>query len=278
VIINKIVFKQQIIIGFSIICIILILPQSVFSLNNSKPDWINGKIKSFSGEYDYFFGSAPKDSANAYNLAILAAFVAASSSNDNELSTKMRRVIEENGIEGIKRKGYIDTKMKRKISKFKRAFIYDHFSDKDDWYILLCIPLSESTPIPPIEPKYGFKPIIMSAVIPGLGQFHKQQKLKGVSFLLGEVLLLTSSYSFLAKSKDYDDKSKNPYQSVELMEFYHDKSKNYFNYSKWSFIGALVVYSLNLFDASFSEGKELYASKKIEIMTDFNSIELSYNF
>ncbi len=104
-----------------------------------------------------------------------------------------------------------------------------------------------------------------SIIVPGWAQFYTKQPIKGLSFLLGETVLLSSGF-YLYDRYSYNNLRSLEANTLHIKQEYRNRAKNYKTYSYITFGAALGVYVYNLIDAFTSrKGKVSYNYKAMRI-------------
>lgn len=141
------------------------------------------------------------------------------------------------------------------------------------YWILMKIPKSsymENNYI--IKQGYGFKPILKSAVLPGWGQFHKGESVKGSIFLISETALISTLFISNYYSQYYSAKAANELDNDRRL-FYNDWAYRSYTISVVSGITAGALYIYNIIDAVVAKGDKKYAFNKmndLDITADLN--------
>lgn len=131
---------------------------------------------------------------------------------------------------------------------------------------------------------YGAVPILKSSLIPGWGQIQKKETTKGIIFLSGFAVTLTSAFITNNISNSYEQDAKNA-NGAEWITYYNDLSDQYYLISMTSFVLSGAIYGYNVFDVISSKGAKIYAFNDkniLQIAFDIKStnsmIELSIKF
>ena len=122
-----------------------------------------------------------------------------------------------------------------------------------------------------LEQTYGATPIIKSSLIPGWGQIHKKETKKGILFLSGFAVTLTSAFITHNISNSYEQDAKNA-NGADWITYYNDLSDQYYLISMASFILSGAIYGYNVFDAISSKGAKIYA------FNDTNILQIAFNY
>ena len=114
--------------------------------------------------------------------------------------------------------------------------------------------------IPTEKLSYGSIPIYKSMIVPGWGQYHKGQPKKGLLFLIGEGLAVSSVFISDYLYKDYNQKAWEAKRNEDLRDDYNTLSGQWKTVRTFSFIGAAAIYLFNVADVISSKGAKLYAN------------------
>jgi len=273
--------------------LIILLLFFVFSLNAQKiidsssikrPSWIketpNGKF------FNYYSGiSSSKNSLDeAKNLAISDVLSEIIMQNEITVEGAITTFEEETEVELISR---ITKEIKLKgsstsIKGFEKEEEYwESVQTKTNifyrYWILMKIPkrqyINYSFSANELKQTYGASPIIKSSLIPGWGQIQKKETNKGILFLSGFAVTLTSAFITHNISNSYEQDAKNAKNAngAEWIEYYNDLSDQYYLISMISFVLSGAIYGYNVFDAISSQGAKIYA------FNETNKIRLSFN-
>jgi len=117
---------------------------------------------------------------------------------------------------------------------------------------------------------YGATPIIKSSLIPGWGQIHKKETKKGIMFLSGFAVTLTSAFITHNISNSYEQDAKNA-SGADWISYYNDLSNQYYLISMASYVLSGAIYGYNVFDAVSAKGAKIYSIRKNE------DINFTYN-
>lgn len=111
----------------------------------------------------------------------------------------------------------------------------------------------------PISPPSSFSPVWRSVLLPGWGQFYKDESFKGVSFMT--ITIGSLAGGFILKELS-NDASRNAVASrtQSRRDFYNDEAKRFNTLSTISFIASAVVYSWNVVDAIIVKQDNLYVN------------------
>lgn len=116
------------------------------------------------------------------------------------------------------------------------------------------------------------------SIIPGIGQFYKERKVKGFIFITTVPLFLSTAYVMGVLQNKYEKKySSNPTQPL------NDKIELFKSLKKFSYLTLGTVYAINLIDAYISKPKLLNnnLTSSLNIYPEFNNgicLGLNYNF
>ncbi len=129
---------------------------------------------------------------------------------------------------------------------------------------------------------YGKEALYRSLLIPGWGQMHKKQIVKGLIILNIEIACITGLVISQNQYKSYRNKTSIEY-NTELRNIYQNKSINWGNVRNGFIIGTSVIYLYNIIDVVVSKGAKKYLNKNLSIspfITTNNSLGLllSYRF
>ncbi|GHT38232.1 hypothetical protein AGMMS49965_00950 [Bacteroidia bacterium] len=98
---------------------------------------------------------------------------------------------------------------------------------------------------------YGFS---IRAFVPGWGQFHKGQTVKGIAFLTSEVLLATGAVFCEMRRSDNFRKSQET-TTLTITKEYRNRADNWEVYRNVAIGAAAGIYVWNLLDAVLAEGR-----------------------
>lgn len=126
--------------------------------------------------------------------------------------------------------------------------------------------------------------VLKSALLPGLGQFHKGQNAKGVSFLAGEVIAVGGIVVGQSMRHSYINKMNNTTKPSEK-QFYAERANMCTTVRNISIGAAAAVYVWNVLDAIISKGSNRGALSYggpvnlVPLVTDESiALSLSINF
>lgn len=97
--------------------------------------------------------------------------------------------------------------------------------------------------------------VLKSALLPGLGQIHKGQTVKGVCFLAGEALCIGGSIVAQSQRRTYLNKMNNTNNAAEK-KFYADRANTYTTVRNIGIGTAVAVYVWNVLDAIIAKGND----------------------
>lgn len=122
--------------------------------------------------------------------------------------------------------------------------------------------------------------VLKSALLPGLGQFHKGQNVKGVCFLTGEAVCVTAIVIGQSMRKTNINKMNNT-TSVNAKKAYANKANTYTTIRNIGIGAAAAVYVWNVLDAIIAKSNHQYLSygspvNLTPVVTD-ESVALSLN-
>ncbi len=89
--------------------------------------------------------------------------------------------------------------------------------------------------------------MLKSAVFPGWGHLEANQATKGLILVGSEIVLLSTSYYFYDRSKEYYHKYQTANYIVDIKQYYNDASTQY-RYSKIFFGLALTTWLYSIYD------------------------------
>lgn len=131
--------------------------------------------------------------------------------------------------------------------------------------------------------KYGGDALWRSALVPGFGQIYKGHKVKGISMMTGEALLIGGIIFCESRRSDYQRKSKETL-NIDKVKNYLDNADNYATYRNVCIGAAAALYVYNVIDAVVTDGRKRTSVKpgSIYIMPsvadNFSGISLNMNF
>lgn len=101
--------------------------------------------------------------------------------------------------------------------------------------------------------------VLKSALLPGLGQFHKGQNAKGASFLVGEVVAVGGIVVGQSLRHSYVNKMNNT-NNANLKKTYAERANAFTTVRNISIGAATAVYVWNVLDAIISKSNHQYLS------------------
>lgn len=126
--------------------------------------------------------------------------------------------------------------------------------------------------------------VLKSALVPGLGQFHKGQTGKGIGFLVGEAVSVGGIVAGQSMRHSYINKMNNT-NNARLKKQYADKANMFTTVRNISIGVAAAVYVWNVLDAIISRGRDHSVRKNstswnlIPVVTDESvAFSVNYNF
>ncbi len=127
--------------------------------------------------------------------------------------------------------------------------------------------------------KYGIEAPLLS-IIPGGGQFYKQQYVRGALFL-GSEILAVGSIIYFQDRYNYDMKCSKETPILDLQIEYNRMAQQQAMYRNIAIGAAAAVWVWNILDASFSSGRPHYVNKGLKLAvssTPQNDILLGFNY
>ena len=269
-----------------LLAVLIFLPIKVFSQKNieqsstKRPSWL---VEPPQGTYYKYYsgvGSSPLSLTNAKEQAIanviseiiMAGEIIANSeiqtfhqqSNDGIIGS-VSREIQQTG-KTTKIKGLVKEEEYWQSIQTVNGIIYQY-------WILMKIPKPEFSGFDlSVEQGYGYLPIIKSALLPGWGQFHKGESVKGSIFLISETALISTLFISNYYSQYYSAKAANELDNDRRL-FYNDWAYRSYTISVVSGITAGALYIYNIIDAVVAKGDKKYAFNKmndLDITADLN--------
>lgn len=126
--------------------------------------------------------------------------------------------------------------------------------------------------------------VLKSALVPGLGQIHKEQTVKGVCFLAGEALCIGGAVVAQSQRRTCLNKMNNTNNAAEK-KFYADRANTYTTVRNIGIGAAAAVYVWNVLDAIIAKGNNHQAlsyggpMNLTPVITDESvALSLSINF
>lgn len=126
--------------------------------------------------------------------------------------------------------------------------------------------------------------VLKSALLPGLGQFHKGQNAKGIGFLAGEVIAVGGIVVGQSLRHNYVNKMNNTNNAAEK-KFYAERANAFTTVRNISIGAAAAVYVWNVLDAIIAKGSNRGALSYggpvnlVPLVTDESvALSLSINF
>lgn len=136
------------------------------------------------------------------------------------------------------------------------GFAFDEASNDHKFYQLFAV--SEKNAMPDFDDlkvtNYYPKSVAWRSLVPGLGQMHKGQTVRGAAILGSEVLLLASAVVFEARANHFTDKGREVAPG-ELRNAWASKTAGWREMRNMSLYLAGGIYVANLIDAAFSPGR-----------------------
>lgn len=126
-----------------------------------------------------------------------------------------------------------------------------------------------------IEPPSKYSAVWRSVILPGWGQFYKDDTFKGFSFMFLTIGSITSGFVFNELSKEATNNALSS-RTQARRDFFNDQAKQFNTFSTISFISAAVFYTWNIVDATIVKQDNLYVN--IENNGDENRVMLSFRF
>ena len=240
--------------------------------SKTRPIWLKELPK---GKYYYYFSGVGSSSSidEAKNIAIGNAL------SQNAFKEKLKIIgtlttikseqinQSKNGIDyELREKARQELILKSESSTIKGLNIEEEYWDEEktsagikyNFWILMKLPKTNN--IPAQELTYGITPICKSAIVPGWGQFHKGETQKGLLFLVGEGLLVSSIFVSDYLYRDYNQKAWDTKSDIELSNEYNSLSGQWKTVRTFSVVGAAVIYIFNIVDVVSTKGAKIYAS------------------
>ncbi len=266
---------------FVLLLVISLNAQKVIDSSSKKrPTWIK-EIPS--GKYfKYYSGmSSSKNSLDeAKNLAISDVISEIIMSNEVLVQSEISTIEGETETELITRITK-EIKLKGKTTSVKELEkeeeYWESVQTKTDilyrYWILMRIPQKEylNYDFSKIDLKqtYGATPLIKSIIVPGWGQIQKKETTKGILFLSGFAITLTSGIITYNVSSSYSDDAKTA-NGADWIKYYNDLSDQYYLASMASFVLAGAIYGYNIFDSISSKGAKIYALQNYYLFFSVN--------
>ena len=237
--------------GLFVVCNILFAQKVIDSSADKRPTW---SIEPPTGKYFRYFsgmGSSNNSLADAKQQAIsdvlseiiMEKRITAKSEiktfqeqTNSEIISKVSREIQQTGmsttIDGLlKEEDYWE------IAKVRKGSIYR-------FWILMKFPKPEyngfDLSMMTVKQSYGVFPIVKSVFVPGWGQIHKKEKKKGLRFLTGFAVTLTTGIVSQSMSNNYAIDAQNA-DTGEWIDYYNTLSEQYYLASTISYIIAGAI-------------------------------------
>ena len=121
-------------------------------------------------------------------------------------------------------------------------------------WVLVSIPKKH-----PIQPPTKYSAIWRSVLLPGWGQFYKDDTFKGFSFMFLTLSSVTSGFVFSELSKEATNNALSS-RTQARRDFFNDQAKQFNTFSTISFISAIVFYTWNIVDATIVKQDNLYVN------------------
>lgn len=287
--------KSKFVILFLFIVYSLSAQKVIDCSSKNRPNWLKEKVK---GNYfKYYSGMSSSENSldEAKNLAISDVLSEIIMQNEITVESAITTFDKETEKEFISRITK-EVKIKGSSSSIKglekEEEYWEAIQTKANvlyrYWILMKMPKKQYTnhtfSTNELKQTYGATPIIKSALIPGWGQIQKKETKKGILFLSGFAVSLTSAFITYNISSSYEQDAKNA-NGAEWITYYNDLSDQYYLISAVSFILSGAIYGYNVFDAISSKGAKIYAFNDTNILkiafkhkSTKNMIELSIKF
>lgn len=127
----------------------------------------------------------------------------------------------------------------------------------------------------PIAPPSKFSAIWRSVLLPGWGQFYKDDTFKGFSFMTLTLGSVASGFVFNELSKEATNNALSS-RTQARRDFFNDQATQFNTISTISFISAIVFYAWNIVDATIVKQDNLYVN--LESGVNENRVMLSLRF
>ena len=233
-----------------------------------KPIWLDGEFNETSRFYlRVVVGTSKNSQEFARENALLQVL------KDNLISSEAKVKLQGELI-------YIDGEANSDL----KARVIDEYYEKDGYdykaYLLVQIAKDKSCDFDKvtISDKYPFSARVF---LPGMAQFYKGQKAKGVCFITGEILLVGSaivSHSMMTNNVNKINSTHN----ASLKKQYTQNANMWMTMRNVSIAGAAAVYLWNVIDGIAARGEEgvFLTKNNISVLpySDFNSTGIALNF
>lgn len=259
---------------------------------DSRPRWINDVPKGKSFEYYMGMSTNKVSLEDAKEIAISDAISGLAMKNEiviegaiTTIDTEINSALLSSVTKEINLFGKSD-----KISGLAKEEDYWEVSNIDSnityrYWVLMRVPKNSARLNQNIfsQQGYGITPVLKSLIIPGWGQIHKGQLVKGVALLSGIAFTSTVGFITLNLSNGYKKDASNSHDP-EWVDYYNKMSDQYFYVSLSSLIIASSLYGYNVFDVVSSKGAKIYSEQekhKLNICflpLQRNIINVSYKF
>ena len=108
------------------------------------------------------------------------------------------------------------------------------------------------------SPPTKFSPVWRSIILPGWGQFYKEQPTKGYIIALSEAVLIPTAIILQNLKSTAEVDAQNSRNSQVLRNYYTDEANTYMNLSTAVYVLAGAIYIYNIVDAIISDGEKIY--------------------
>lgn len=191
------------------------------------PKWIQAPPAGFMNNYYLGIGTSSKSYADARNIALLDALTHIGEARNIQISSTSELQIAEHSNGGIVSQKFLRNikveSAKHEIRGIREQESYFEKTSQNgemkyEYYVLIRIPKRVGTRY---SPPNSFSYVWRSTILPGWGQFHKGQKIRGTSFFLFEAGLITTAYLSAQRSANYHDNALRSRKVLEIEWFQH---------------------------------------------------------
>lgn len=272
-----------------------LLAQKVIERSTAdKPSWIHELPSGKYYEYYSSFGSSANTLMDAKKIAVTDIMSQIIMERSVLITSELQTSISEKSFSanGITKTTITDDILQEVIAKGETSEIENLKKVEEYWqtvkskngvlyqyWILMRIPKPGFTGFDlSVEQGYGFTPVWKSLLIPGWGQFHKEEPQKGWRFLISETVLVSTFFISNYFSRNYSNKAENE-RDYDRRKFYNDWSNRSYTIGTVSAIVAGAIYAYNIFDSITSKGARKYAHiqaerLKMHVNVDYSQAEL----
>ncbi len=263
--------------NYKILLFFLVITTVTFS----QPSWITKVPEGYLNDYFVGKGASSLSKSEAYQSAFENSIVSILRNNTITANYSEKDVIlssetqSNNDIQNdIVRKSAQELNIHGESKTIKGLKEVETYYEKNgrmfEVWVLVSFPKKN-----PTSPPTRYSAIWRSVLLPGWGQFYKNDTFKGFSFM---VLTLGSVAGGFVLKELSNESTNNALSSrtQARRDFYNNQAKDLNTYSTISFISAIIFYSWNIIDATIVKQDDLYV--KLESNGNENRLVVSFKF